>query len=263
MDVKRRVSVDHNLRSMWHSPGCCGRQCTAARFHPGAIAGGWAADGGWGWSVRVQLCYAARAAPRPDPRQFLLRRLGRRMGETGARHGHSQHGLVAGADELHGTRIPRELLSCKTNVASKTTKNLTDFDALIAWSFNRRLMLEITGAYQWTDPRTGLGRERRHSRTGGPSSIDRHRIVVLFLQFQGRRAESGAGGNPDHVQLRRGRIRGPGLLVRLQTSRAVLQLFVRQFRRAGRRGHQAQRRRPTTLPWPRPSPTRKLRFWAI
>ena len=180
--------------------------------------------------------HAARAAPRPDPRQFLLRRLGRRMGQTGARHGHSQPGLVAGADELHGTRIPGQLLF-ENNVASTTTKNLTDFDALIAWSFNRRLMLEVTGAYQWTDPRTGL-RETAASRTGGPSSIDRHRIVVLFLQFQGRRAQSGVGGDPDHVQLRPGRIRGPGLLVRPRAGRAVLQLLVRQFCRAGCGGHQ-------------------------
>ncbi len=43
----------------------------------------------------------------------------------------------------------------ETNINSPTNKQLTDFDALIAWSFNRRLMLEITGAYQWYDPRTG------------------------------------------------------------------------------------------------------------
>ena len=81
----------------------------------------------------------------------------------------------------------------ENNVASTTTKNMTDFDALIAWSFNRRLMLEITGAYQWTDPRTGVRDGRRQSRPGGPSPIDRHRIVVLFLQLQGRRAQSGIG----------------------------------------------------------------------
>ena len=34
----------------------------------------------------------------------------------------------------------------ENNVNSKTNKNVTDFDSLIAWSFNRRLMLEITGA---------------------------------------------------------------------------------------------------------------------
>ncbi len=44
----------------------------------------------------------------------------------------------------------------ENNVASTTTKNLVDCDMLIAWSFNRRLMVEITGAYQWTDPRTGV-----------------------------------------------------------------------------------------------------------
>src|SRR5208282_2238668 len=33
----------------------------------------------------------------------------------------------------------------QNNIASATNKNLTDCDMLIAWSFNRRLMLEITG----------------------------------------------------------------------------------------------------------------------
>ena len=46
----------------------------------------------------------------------------------------------------------------ENNVASKTTQNLTDLDALIAWSFNRRLMLEVYRRYQWTDPRTGWKR---------------------------------------------------------------------------------------------------------
>jgi hypothetical protein len=41
------------------------------------------------------------------------------------------------------------------NVNSKTKKNINDFDALIAWGFNRRFMLEITGAYQWIDARSG------------------------------------------------------------------------------------------------------------
>ena len=43
----------------------------------------------------------------------------------------------------------------QNNIASATNKNLTDCDMLIAWSFNRRLMLEITGAYQWEDLRSG------------------------------------------------------------------------------------------------------------
>ena len=43
----------------------------------------------------------------------------------------------------------------ENNVVSATNKNVTDFDALIAWSFNRRLMLEVTGAYQREDLRSG------------------------------------------------------------------------------------------------------------
>jgi hypothetical protein len=38
---------------------------------------------------------------------------------------------------------------------SKTRKDLVDYDGFIDWSFNRRLMLEFDGAYQWVDPRTG------------------------------------------------------------------------------------------------------------
>ena len=36
----------------------------------------------------------------------------------------------------------------QSNVASKTTLDTSDHDAPIAWGFNCRLMLEITGAYQ-------------------------------------------------------------------------------------------------------------------
>ena len=43
------------------------------------------------------------------------------------------------------------------NPTSSATRALTDFDGLIAWSFNRRLMVEITGLYQWNDPHTGVG----------------------------------------------------------------------------------------------------------
>lgn len=60
----------------------------------------------------------------------------------------------------------------ENNVASSTTKNLTDFDTLIAWSFNRRLMLEITGAYQWTDPRTGAREDG-----GQPGLVGRVQLI--------------------------------------------------------------------------------------
>ncbi|MGO9115877.1 MAG: hypothetical protein ACLP9L_42265 [Thermoguttaceae bacterium] len=38
---------------------------------------------------------------------------------------------------------------------SKTRKDLVDYDGFIDWAFNRRLMLEFDGTYQWVDPRTG------------------------------------------------------------------------------------------------------------
>jgi hypothetical protein len=60
----------------------------------------------------------------------------------------------------------------ENNVASATTKNLTDFDSLIAWSFNRRLMLEITGAYQWTDPRSGVREDG-----GNPGLVGRVQLI--------------------------------------------------------------------------------------
>jgi len=60
----------------------------------------------------------------------------------------------------------------ENNVNSKTNKNVTDFDSLIAWSFNRRLMIEITGAYQWEDLRSG-------SRTDGgyPGLVGRVQLI--------------------------------------------------------------------------------------
>jgi hypothetical protein len=58
------------------------------------------------------------------------------------------------------------------NVASTTTKNMSDVDTLIAWSFNRRLMIEVTGAYQWTDPRTGI-----EENGGFPGLVGRIQLV--------------------------------------------------------------------------------------
>jgi hypothetical protein len=42
----------------------------------------------------------------------------------------------------------------QNNVNSKTKEELNDFDAVIAWGFNRRFMISITGLYQWSDNRT-------------------------------------------------------------------------------------------------------------
>ena len=130
----------------------------------------------------------------------------------------------------------------ENNVASTTTKNLTDFDALIAWSFNRRLMLEVTGAYQWTDPRTGAREDG-----GFPGLVGRVQLVdtessSYSFNFKVAAPNPGVGRCPEHDQLRPGRIRGPGLLVWPQSRRLVLQFSLRQFRRAGCGRRQAKRR---------------------
>jgi hypothetical protein len=39
------------------------------------------------------------------------------------------------------------------NVQSTKTRNIDNIDALIAWAFNRRFMIEVMGAYQWNDDR--------------------------------------------------------------------------------------------------------------
>jgi hypothetical protein len=43
----------------------------------------------------------------------------------------------------------------ESNIASTTKRDLTNFDALIDYGFNRRVMIQLSGAYQWIDPRTG------------------------------------------------------------------------------------------------------------
>jgi hypothetical protein len=59
------------------------------------------------------------------------------------------------------------------DIASTKTRSLTDLDMLIAWSFNRRLMIEVTGAYQWTDPRTGGVEENG----GTPGLVTRFQLI--------------------------------------------------------------------------------------
>lgn len=41
----------------------------------------------------------------------------------------------------------------ESNISSRTRKNINSADALFAWGFNRRLMLEIVGTYQWVHER--------------------------------------------------------------------------------------------------------------
>ena len=60
----------------------------------------------------------------------------------------------------------------ETNVNSTTTRTINETDALIAWSFNRRFMIEITGAYQWNDPRTGA-----EVNGGNPGIVGRFALV--------------------------------------------------------------------------------------
>ena len=43
----------------------------------------------------------------------------------------------------------------QVNLNSPTRRDLVDCDGFIDWGFNRRLMVELDGAYQWVDPRTG------------------------------------------------------------------------------------------------------------
>jgi hypothetical protein len=59
------------------------------------------------------------------------------------------------------------------DITSTKTRSLTDLDMLIAWSFNRRLMIEVTGAYQWTDPRTGGVEENG----GTPGLVTRVQLI--------------------------------------------------------------------------------------
>jgi hypothetical protein len=41
----------------------------------------------------------------------------------------------------------------ENNIRSKTRENLDNLDFFIAWAFNRRLMIEVFGNYQWVDVR--------------------------------------------------------------------------------------------------------------
>ena len=59
------------------------------------------------------------------------------------------------------------------NVNSKTQKRINDLDGLIAWGFDRRLMIEITGAYQWVDPRSGAV----ESSGGFPGFVSRVQLI--------------------------------------------------------------------------------------
>ncbi len=42
------------------------------------------------------------------------------------------------------------------DIHAKTRENLTNLDYFIAWAFNRRLMIEVLGNYQWVDGREPL-----------------------------------------------------------------------------------------------------------
>jgi hypothetical protein len=59
------------------------------------------------------------------------------------------------------------------NVNSATKQNIEDFDGLIAWSFNRRLMVQITGAFQWVEGRDGAA----NLSGGAPGLVGRLQLV--------------------------------------------------------------------------------------
>jgi hypothetical protein len=60
----------------------------------------------------------------------------------------------------------------ENNVRSTKTENIDSTDMLIAWSFNRRLMLEVLETYQWLDARQGP------DRSGGvPTLVGRIQLV--------------------------------------------------------------------------------------
>ena len=150
------------------------------------------------------------------------------------------------------------------DVASKTTNNLTDLDMLIAWSFNRRLMIEVTGAYQWTDPRTG-GLEENG---GTPGLVGRIQLIDTessSYSFNFKVAAPNQELGVTQTTLSYGVAGFEDLAYWFGLKRVGLyySFLFDSYSRAGRRRHQNPRRRPTTLPWPRPSPTRKLRSSAV
>lgn len=58
------------------------------------------------------------------------------------------------------------------NPGTSDTRALVDFDAFVAWSFNRRFMVETVGIYQWDDPRTGSGKNG-----GAPAIVGRFQLI--------------------------------------------------------------------------------------
>ncbi len=66
----------------------------------------------------------------------------------------------------------------ETNITSATRKDLTNFDGFIDWGFNRRVMLEVNGAYQWVDPRTG----HPTASGGGPGMLGRIQLIDVDLE---------------------------------------------------------------------------------
>ncbi len=69
----------------------------------------------------------------------------------------------------------------QSGLNSKARKDLVDFDGFIDWSFNRRLMLEFDGAYQWVDPRTGSPAASGGARASWPEFNWSTRALVALL----------------------------------------------------------------------------------
>lgn len=61
----------------------------------------------------------------------------------------------------------------QNNIHTKTRENLDNFDAFIAYAFNRRVMIEVLGNYQWVDPRGKLAEVDG----GAPQFIGRVQLI--------------------------------------------------------------------------------------
>jgi hypothetical protein len=61
----------------------------------------------------------------------------------------------------------------QNNIHTKTRENLDNLDAFIAYAFNRRLMVEVLGNYQWVDARG----KTRDTDGGAPQFIGRVQLI--------------------------------------------------------------------------------------
>lgn len=92
------------------------------------------------------------------------------------------------------------------NINSRTRSDLNQFDALIAWGFNRRFMIEVLGTYQWFDSRPSRTTVRGRATTvprpdvdgGIPKLVGRVQLIdteptSLSFNFQADAPNRGTG----------------------------------------------------------------------